>query len=179
MRKLAIALAGAAALATAPAANAALTILSTAPAGISITGPTTSGTTSTFGFSAANVPLGAFDYVINFTSDLAAFFDATVTTSTSSVTFSNVTLNGIAFTDLFGNQNYKLIPAQFFAANTPLTLDIMGNNTDTTGSFGGSITAASPVPEPATWGLMLLGFGGMGVAIRRGRKSKVRLAQVA
>jgi serralysin len=28
----------------------------------------------------------------------------------------------------------------------------------------------SAVPEPATWAMMLLGFGGMGVALRRGRK---------
>ena len=179
MRKLAIALAGAAALAMTSTANAALTITSTAPAGISITGPSTSGTTSTFGFSAANLSQGAFDYFITFTSDLAAIFNASVTTSTPSVTFSSVTLNGIALTDTYASQNFNLIPAAFFDANTPLTLEIVGNNSASSGSFGGSITASSPVPEPATWGLMLLGFGGMGVAIRRGRKSKVRLAQVA
>ena len=35
------------------------------------------------------------------------------------------------------------------------------------------------VPEPATWALMLFGFGGMGVALRRGRRNQVRLAQIA
>jgi hypothetical protein len=34
------------------------------------------------------------------------------------------------------------------------------------------------VPEPATWAMMLLGFGGIGMAMRRGRKTN-RLAQVA
>jgi len=38
--------------------------------------------------------------------------------------------------------------------------------------------AINPVPEPATWGLMLLGFAGVGFAMRRS-KSKVRLAQIA
>ena len=38
-------------------------------------------------------------------------------------------------------------------------------------------SVANPVPEPATWMLMLFGFGGMGVALRRRRK--VGLAQVA
>ncbi|GAA3897481.1 hypothetical protein GCM10022276_15580 [Sphingomonas limnosediminicola] len=35
--------------------------------------------------------------------------------------------------------------------------------TITTGDVGGS------VPEPATWALMLFGFGGLGLAIRRSR----------
>lgn len=37
-----------------------------------------------------------------------------------------------------------------------------------------SITAA--VPEPATWGMMIVGFGAVGFAMRRGRKAKVRVA---
>jgi hypothetical protein len=35
------------------------------------------------------------------------------------------------------------------------------------------------VPEPATWGLMLLGFAGAGVALRRDRKRKPALMQIA
>lgn len=35
------------------------------------------------------------------------------------------------------------------------------------------------VPEPATWALMLLGFGGMGFAVRRDRRNKRTLAQIA
>jgi hypothetical protein len=35
------------------------------------------------------------------------------------------------------------------------------------------------VPEPATWGLMLLGFAGVGVAMRRSRKTKPALMQLA
>jgi len=46
---------------------------------------------------------------------------------------------------------------------------------------GGTLTTFSAtavaVPEPATWGLMLLGFGGIGVALRRRRKPA--LAQLA
>ncbi|WP_277970282.1 PEPxxWA-CTERM sorting domain-containing protein [Sphingomonas echinoides] len=32
------------------------------------------------------------------------------------------------------------------------------------------------VPEPATWGMMLLGFGGIGFAVRRSRKTMPRMA---
>jgi hypothetical protein len=35
------------------------------------------------------------------------------------------------------------------------------------------------VPEPATWAMMLLGFGGIGMAMRRRRATDGRLAQVA
>lgn len=33
----------------------------------------------------------------------------------------------------------------------------------------------APVPEPATWGMMLLGFGGLGYALRRRAKPGVRI----
>lgn len=36
-----------------------------------------------------------------------------------------------------------------------------------------------PVPEPGSWALMLLGFAGVGVTMRRSRKSKPALMQVA
>jgi hypothetical protein len=35
------------------------------------------------------------------------------------------------------------------------------------------------VPEPATWSLMLLGFGGIGMALRRSRRRSTRLMQIA
>jgi hypothetical protein len=37
----------------------------------------------------------------------------------------------------------------------------------------------SGVPEPGTWAMMLLGFGGIGMAMRRGRKQSGRLLQIA
>ena len=47
------------------------------------------------------------------------------------------------------------------------------------GSLGGSFyyTAETPggVPEPATWAMMLVGFGGIGMAMRRGKRTS-RLA---
>jgi len=45
------------------------------------------------------------------------------------------------------------------------------------GAFNDTVNIAASVPEPATWAMMLLGFGGIGIAIRRRRKPV--LAQIA
>jgi hypothetical protein len=45
--------------------------------------------------------------------------------------------------------------------------------------LGGVQTTMNAVPEPGTWAMMLLGFGGMGVAMRRRRGATTRLLQVA
>jgi len=79
--------------------------------------------------------------------------------------------------------------------NVPDRPDVYGNvsgfylfNNATAGSISlttsagfsdGVIYRATPaVPEPATWALMLMGFGGMGVAMRRSRR-KALLQQMA
>ena len=43
----------------------------------------------------------------------------------------------------------------------------------------GRIIVPPAVPEPATWAMMLVGFGGIGMAMRRGRKRTRTLMQVA
>jgi len=37
----------------------------------------------------------------------------------------------------------------------------------------------NPIPEPATWAMMLIGFGATGIAIRRSRRRKDLIAQIA
>jgi hypothetical protein len=55
----------------------------------------------------------------------------------------------------------------------------LGTNGQTFGNVLLSAFAVTPsVPEPGTWGMMLLGFGAVGFAMRRSRKSGV-LAQAA
>jgi hypothetical protein len=44
-----------------------------------------------------------------------------------------------------------------------------GNNGDPAGSRFGSITIPG-IPEPATWAMMLIGFGGLGAAMRMRRR---------
>ena len=45
-------------------------------------------------------------------------------------------------------------------------------------SFSGTLTAGSAVPEPATWAVMMLGFGGLGMAMRRRTKPTMRVRYV-
>jgi len=52
--------------------------------------------------------------------------------------------------------------------------------TNGTGVSNAAIYGHAPaVPEPATWAMMLVGFGGIGMAMRRGRKAHGRLMQLA
>jgi hypothetical protein len=50
--------------------------------------------------------------------------------------------------------------------------------TPVTLAFNGIINAPA-VPEPGTWAMMLLGFAGVGLALRSRRRSEVKLAQLA
>ena len=53
------------------------------------------------------------------------------------------------------------------------------NGYDATANSGAIREIHDPVPEPATWGMMLLGFGGIGMAMRRSRRRNAELMQVA
>ena len=48
-----------------------------------------------------------------------------------------------------------------------------------TANSGAIFEDGRAVPEPATWAMMLLGFGGIGMAMRRGRRNSKALMQVA
>jgi hypothetical protein len=52
-------------------------------------------------------------------------------------------------------------------------------NTVPTGSDIGTPGGEPPVPEPATWAMMLVGFGATGYAIRRSRRRRGLLTQIA
>lgn len=64
--------------------------------------------------------------------------------------------------------------------NNTYQLTLTGANGLQTTAFAQVGTGAvAAVPEPATWALMLLGFGGMGIAMRRQRSGRATLAQMA
>lgn len=180
MRKLALALCTAGALAFASAANAAIIVNSSSPAGLVITGPTTTGSTTTIGYADAGLTTPTFSESITFTDTLAGLYSITLGTSSAAVNFTSAVLTGASgsnsLTKFYDNGTLEQWGLSGLTLNSgQYTLNIMGTNTDT-GVLSGTVTIAA-VPEPATWGMMLLGFAGIGFAMRRHRRSA--LPQVA
>ena len=94
------------------------------------------------------------------------------TSAGNDINFVTATLNGFAF-NLFSpdggiTEFGSLAPISMQALNT---LNITGY-TGGRGSFAGTLTFQA-VPEPATWAMMLFGFGAIGFAMRRRRGARV------
>ena len=91
-----------------------------------------------------------------------------------SATWVEATPNGGYAQKANGNNTYLLQGGVFSAVMVSTTSPIKEykQNSITLGNIA--------IPEPGSWMLMLLGFGGMGVALRRGRRrSKPTLMQMA
>lgn len=141
----------------------------------------------TTGFSDSNLT-NPFTETLTFTTATAGTVSINLTTSTTGpendTDFTSVFLTG---TGLMGN---ILIPqtqgdplearglANFALQAGTFTLNILGTPGTQNGSFGGSVAfqAQSAVPEPATWAMMLLGFGAVGFSMRRKRPSLLQAA---
>ena len=153
-------------LAAAPAANAAQYIKLTAPAADgSITG--------VFGDTA--VAGGGFSHVFDFVFPVNGAGGATISSiltlgaPSTNINFTSVKLNGVEL-DLVSNGNVEF--RSLF--NLPITagaqkLEVFGWSGGN-GSYSGTLTFGSAVPEPATWAMMIIGFTGAGVAIRTQRR---------
>jgi hypothetical protein len=94
-------------------------------------------------------------------------------TSLSSIPYSLVT-EDLALRYMVGADYYY----GYARLNGDGTLNIAFEDQANTGiTAGAAITApfaSGAVPEPATWAMMLLGFAGIGLAFRRGRKPALR-----
>jgi len=175
-------LAGVAALAlvsVGSVANAAQTINFGAPASdgsftgtFGDTGITTSTFSDTYTF---NMPTGVAGGTISsiFTTDEA-----------NNVNFTSVTLDGTAF-DIgsTGQVEFRSVN-NVLVTDGPQTLVVKGTSGGA-GSYSGTLSfeGAGPitigvggVPEPASWALMILGFGGIGASLRSRRRSVHALA---
>lgn len=193
MRKLALAMTALAACALGTTAQAA-TILIT---------PTTPSDNTSIGAAGAGIsritcPAGAGitgGFACSFSNSLtfatpAGFTLASATLSSNytdsqlaeNIDFTTATLNGTAFTfNPSGQFEFGSV------GNVPLvtsglnTLTVNGNaGTAALGanaSFSGVLSFApgSAVPEPATWAMMLVGFGAVGVGMRRRRTTAPRM----
>lgn len=165
----------AALLATAPAAQAAVFVLNPTPApdgSFSVT------------FSHENFAGGGFanpnefEDIFEIALPLAGKLRASITTTSVSVLnnvdFTSVTLNDVNFTlsNDGATEDGDVGPLQLGPGVQRLVVHgFSGGN----GSFAGTLSfvadqVAPGVPEPASWALMIMGFGGAGVAVRTRRR---------
>jgi len=187
MRKLVLGLIGASALALgSTAANASLTVTACDP---TLSGGCTQDNSlfpaqATISWSDADVGASPFSATIDFNNTIGGDYFASLTTGSPNVFFTTLTIyalvggvqTGPALMQYSGGPTHAitLLPASFGAGDYRLTF---GGTTTGGGGQAGSMTFFQAVPEPGTWALMLLGFGGIGMAMRRRRRPV--LAQVA
>ncbi|WP_308515434.1 FxDxF family PEP-CTERM protein [Sphingomonas flavescens] len=200
MRKLFMAAASAAALALSSGANAAVVVNAGTVTNLNNPNPSAPGsvqvedgvTTINFGLNPITDTSFTSSFILNNT--LAGIYSVSTSTSSPGVTFSGGTMTqllgcaadftgcttGAVFSLLVGTgpvppagTTLYLAPTQLAAGNYRLTVNGTGPGN---GSFTGNVTIRPAVPEPATWAMMLLGFGATGLMMRRRRTV---LAQVA
>jgi choice-of-anchor C domain-containing protein len=75
-----------------------------------------------------------------------------------------------------GNMLWQQVSYSFVADNTGTALLRLASNSDDAYGLAVDSFAISAVPEPATWGMMIVGFGIAGVAVRRRRSDRAALA---
>jgi hypothetical protein len=89
-----------------------------------------------------------------------------------SILLNGVLLNPPGNLDIAGgaNTSWSLQSAHFSAAaGSTLTFAATGLS-DSLGGYVDNITLSTAVPEPMTWTMMLVGFGGLGAVLRRQRR---------
>jgi hypothetical protein len=136
-----------------------------------------SGTSNTASLLRFNGPIEVYSYVSNGVIDAAldaAFISANYAAELA--TIRGFADSNVATLLVSGNGN----PVQQLFSGVPLTPGLLYEirvPTTGSGSYVGTLTADA-VPEPATWAMMLVGFGLIGFAMRRQGKSqpKVRFA---
>jgi PEP-CTERM motif len=169
---------------SATAANAAITVNGGSVVNLSVPTPTVgpSGLTINFG----QQPIGALQMgSFSFNTDAPTYLaNILVGTSTTGETITSASLlgPGLAISPTFtaftiGGVSGLGTSNVFLMANSTYTFSFTGaGNNDA--AVGGNISLElAPVPEPATWGMMLVGFAGIGMAMRRRRQPA--LAQLA
>lgn len=103
---------------------------------------------------------------------------------TATLNFGSLNLSGLTILGAhFGNNTDST--ANSVTAFWLIDLGSTTTNTITLSNGQGSsnaqifATGVSPVPEPATWAMMLFGFGAMGASLRRSRRRKGHILQIA
>lgn len=195
MRTLSLALAGAVALASASAAQATITVVD-GGTNVDVT-RVHNGTTTYINYQSPD-PLtagnagGSFSDMLTFYNDTAGVYNLSVLTQLAAngmadVNFTTLTLSGSGIPGGFMSfSGPTAIGTAWTYAISNLALGVgtytvnLAGTANTDAAFQGTVkfNLAGGVPEPATWGLMLLGFGLMGSSMRR-RRARTAVAQLA
>jgi hypothetical protein len=155
----------------------------------------------------ANTGTGVYDFSYTFTNTNASVSNLVDFGFTTTPTLLNVTGTGMGFVldptnfpggftvnaCAFSGNNCDAADGQADLFSGTFELTFAGGTSSATlggfvdryaslsqlGGISGEGTPVGGVPEPATWAMMLLGFGGIGMAMRRSRRGKPALAQIA
>jgi len=170
-------------LLAASAAVAALGMTPAANASVSLTCPSSSGLgyctfdevngTGNFGDSFASAQSFSDTFTLILTQDYQLSITATNTAATGGpITFTVSDLLDSSMTSL-GTIAFGAVPTTFMLTAGTYHLHFVGNAIKSA-SYSGTIDI-SPIPEPATWTMMVGGIAAVGVAMRR-RARNVRVA---
>ena len=185
MRKLFYAAVGAAALCTASLANAALTITgssgTTAGSVLTVGSADNSTVPNKVAFDTFTDTAGTYTSFFEFTENMTSIGSFSVTAAALGAQLTLEQLlpggGGTALYQAIGSSNSLTLVTGPLTAGTTYRFTYTGTAPAGGADFSGNAAFYSAVPEPATWAMMLLGFGGIGMAMRRRRKPV--LAQVA
>ena len=130
----------------------------------------------------AGIGSGIFTDIYRFIVDADGTGSGSISTSLSgfdsNVDFLTVTINGmdVPIFNQGTDVEFAGISGVMITAGMLNELVISGSSNGN-GSYGGQITftPSAPIPEPATWAMMLIGFGGLGYTMRRARKTSTRI----
>ena len=181
MRKLFLAAVAAAAVAAGSTSASAANIIT----GINSTTLNSTGTSGPFGAVVNTSPFGdAFTFNLNLPSNTNGQISTISLTGTRDINFSSIFIDTAA--NAFSKTSSDPNPEAWALLN-PIVLTSGAHTLFVNGSLASGVANASysgtlnispaAVPEPAAWALMLLGFGAIGMTLRRGRKPI--LAQLA
>lgn len=121
-------------------------------------------------FADANIPAGAFADIIEFTVPMAGTSMANVIFFITGLTGVTADLNGtpLVFGSGPGGSVFGEITLPVSAGLQ--TLNVSGTSLGPQGSYSGTLNFTA-IPEPATWLMMMTGFGLAGAALRRRKVS--------
>ncbi len=101
-------------------------------------------------------------------------YDVSTLSPTSAITATDYSARGDIFADLGTGVSFGSVTVSSYSPTVTIAfnqagLDAINAAADGSGAFlfGGALTENVGVPEPATWALMLTGFGLTGAALRR------------